>query len=87
MRKKDIKGFLNPFLPEIDRLIAIGMPDERDAYNAPDLAAAMACITDMPVETVDDVAQLPALFCRPDEVVLIAGSFYLAGRVLSYLKF
>ena len=87
MRKKDIKGFLNPFLPEIDRLIAIGMPDERDAYNAPDLAAAMACITDMPVETVDDVAQLPALFCRPDEVVFFAGSFYLAGRVLSYLKF
>ncbi|WP_028965881.1 bifunctional folylpolyglutamate synthase/dihydrofolate synthase [Sphingomonas phyllosphaerae] len=85
LANKDAAGFLAPFADAIDTLVAVPVPGH--ACHAPaDLLAVAAHLGIPRSETAADIrAALAQIAARPTppEAVLIAGSLYLAGEVLS----
>jgi dihydrofolate synthase/folylpolyglutamate synthase len=86
MGTKDVAGFLAPLTGLIDRVIAVPIPGEDGAASSADLAAAATDIGINGVVAKDVSAAIKAVnekakVERPP-FVIIAGSLYLAGRVL-----
>jgi dihydrofolate synthase/folylpolyglutamate synthase len=86
MGNKDANGFLANFAGQTRHIIAVTIPDQDNAM-APDVLADAARHLGMRVETADSVeAALRAIAKLAYEVpprILITGSLYLAGHVLS----
>lgn len=86
MGTKDVAGFLAPLTGLVDRVIAVPIPGEDGAASPADLAAAATDIgingvvakdVSAAIRAVNEMAKVE----RPP-FVIIAGSLYLAGRVL-----
>jgi dihydrofolate synthase/folylpolyglutamate synthase len=86
LRTKDWRGFLAPFAELAARLVAVPVPGE-EAGLAPDELAAAAAALAIPAVTAADVPAALSHLADPAAAgprrVLIAGSLYLAGRVLA----
>lgn len=83
MANKDAKGFIEPIAPHLSALHAVPVPGH-DHHLPADLARIAAQAGVENVQTAADVpSALRAIASEPDaELVLIAGSLYLAGDVL-----
>lgn len=79
---KDPVRFIKPLAPYLGSITCIAVPDETLSFTAPDLAAHMPQSTSCPVYTADLNAPAPLPYIAPADRLLIAGSLYLAGRVL-----
>ncbi|MFK3890244.1 bifunctional folylpolyglutamate synthase/dihydrofolate synthase [Sphingomonas sp. NPDC079357] len=85
LANKDAAGFLAPFAGAIGTLIAVPVPDH--ACHAPADLLAVAAGLGIPHRMI--AADIPSAMAAiaaqttPHEAVLIAGSLYLAGEVLS----
>ncbi len=80
---KDCRAFLAPLLPATDAAITLTIPGEDAAAEAEDLAETARALGTS-ARTAPDIAsavKMAAAAC-PGGRVLIAGSLYLAGRVL-----
>jgi dihydrofolate synthase/folylpolyglutamate synthase len=82
---KDIGGMLDALLPRVSRMVATCSTHPRAAK--PERIAALARERGCPVEVADDPA--PALesalaLVGPDDVLLAAGSVFVAGAVLEH---
>jgi dihydrofolate synthase / folylpolyglutamate synthase len=85
LASKDVDGFLAPLAPLVGRTVAVPIPGEANTISGADLAAAAArCgMTAATAETLDGaLAHVISADSRPARV-LIAGSLYFAGSVLS----
>jgi dihydrofolate synthase/folylpolyglutamate synthase len=85
MDGKDVRGFLKEFLGLASQVIAVPIPGEENAMN-PDRLADLACEMGFESEsaaTLDDALQISAEGRHEGVRVLISGSLYLAGYVLS----
>jgi len=85
MDGKDVRGFLKEFLGLASQVIAVPIPGEENAIN-PDKLADLACEMGFEAEsaaTLDDALQISAEGRHEGVRVLICGSLYLAGYVLS----
>ncbi len=85
MDGKDVRGFLKEFLGLASQVIAVPIPGEENALN-PDRLADLACEMGFESEsaaTLDDALQISAEGRHEGVRVLICGSLYLAGYVLS----
>lgn len=85
MDGKDVRGFLQEFLGLASQVIAVPIPGEENAMN-PDRLADLACEMGFESEsaaTLDDALQISAEGRHEGVRVLICGSLYLAGYVLS----
>ncbi|GAA6212400.1 folylpolyglutamate synthase/dihydrofolate synthase family protein [Hyphomicrobiales bacterium 4NK60-0047b] len=85
MDGKDVRGFLKEFLGLASQVIAVPIPGEENAMN-PDRLADLACEMGFESEsaaTLDDALQISAEGRHEGVRVLICGSLYLAGYVLS----
>ena len=81
---KDCAGFLAALAPLVRGLQAVGIPDTAHAARPEDIVRA-AEANDIPAETAPSVAEALAriIAAQPDARVLICGSLYLAGHVLT----
>lgn len=86
MKRKDIRGFLEPFLPLSLAIATVDVEGEGEASTADDIASVARAMGFSRVAACGDVASalrwhknasLPA-----DANLLICGSLYLAGKVL-----
>lgn len=86
MGTKDVAGFLEPLTGLIDRIIAVPIPGEEGAASPANLAAAATDIGINGIVAKDVRSALAAVTekTHPEKppLVIIAGSLYLAGRVL-----
>lgn len=85
MDGKDVRGFLKEFLGLASQVITVPIPGEENAMN-PDRLADLACEMGFESEsaaTLDDALQISAEGRHEGVRVLICGSLYLAGYVLS----
>ncbi|MHA1543880.1 MAG: bifunctional folylpolyglutamate synthase/dihydrofolate synthase [Alphaproteobacteria bacterium] len=87
MAGKDIKGFLEPLAPHLERLIAVPVPgEENGAPPKTILAAAKALgLGGQIASSVEEALALVAKGQAPN--ILITGSLYLAGSVLKDIGF
>ncbi len=82
LANKDARAVLAHLAGVIDHLVAVPVPGH--AHHAPADLAALAQGLGMTAEVADDPADALALLApRQPESILIAGSLYLAGTVLS----
>lgn len=84
LRTKDARGFMRPLRASLGRLYAVSIPGEAATLSAVETTAAAhdVGISACPADSV--AAALKAIVAEdPDARVLICGSLYLAGRVLS----
>jgi dihydrofolate synthase/folylpolyglutamate synthase len=85
LANKDAAGFLAPFAEMIDTLIAVPVPGH--ACHAPADLLAVAAELNVPARLTASAIPAALALCadaqRPAQAVLIAGSLYLAGEVLS----
>lgn len=83
---KDSEGFLRHFAGLARRLIAVPIPRQEKTLP-PDLIAEVARAVGIPAESRDDIRSALAAVARlelhPAPRILITGSLYLAGEVLS----
>lgn len=83
---KDSSGFLSPFAGLATHVIAIPVPDQKMA-RPNDEVATMAAQVGLPSEIASDVhgalAKIRAMSFPTAPRILIAGSLYLAGHILS----
>lgn len=85
LANKDVAGFLEPFAEAIDTLVAVPVPGH--ACHAPADLVAVAAGLGIPHR--ESAADVPSAIARiaarptPPGSILIAGSLYLAGEVLS----
>ncbi|HDR27980.1 bifunctional folylpolyglutamate synthase/dihydrofolate synthase [Rhodovulum sp.] len=81
---KDVAGFMRPLAALADSLTAVSIPGEAATLPAETTAAA-ATRAGLPATTALDVAEAVARIAaaRPNARILICGSLYLAGRVLT----
>ncbi|MEM1352427.1 MAG: folylpolyglutamate synthase/dihydrofolate synthase family protein [Pseudomonadota bacterium] len=83
LNTKDARGYLRPFADQVDGLVAITIPDEKNSLSAEDTAAAAQNVGLEAVATDDINAALKrVLSLSPHARILICGSLYLAGMVL-----
>jgi dihydrofolate synthase/folylpolyglutamate synthase len=84
LNTKAIDDFITPFAEIVHRVVTLTIPDEENAVPASALAEA-ARRHDMSAETADSLedALKQAAQIMPAPRILIAGSLYLAGRVLA----
>jgi dihydrofolate synthase / folylpolyglutamate synthase len=84
LNTKDAGSYIEPFAGLAQRVIAIAIPDEPNAIPAEQLAA-IARKHDLPAETASSLAKAlgQASMTTPAPRILICGSLYLAGHVLS----
>ena len=83
LNTKDIRGYLNPISPHVEKLIAVSIPGEMNTLPAADTAAA-AGEAGIQAETADDVLSATREIVKndPNARILICGSLYLAGNIL-----
>lgn len=84
LANKDVTAFLEPLAAQIDRLVAIAVPDELSSRD-PDEIAAIAEGMGLEASASLDVERALAVLARSKpgpRVILICGSLYLAGHVL-----
>jgi dihydrofolate synthase/folylpolyglutamate synthase len=84
LNTKAIDDFITPFAEIVHRVVTLTIPDEENAMPARELAEA-ARRHDMSAETADSLEEAlkQAAQITPAPRILIAGSLYLAGRVLA----
>jgi len=84
LNTKAIDDFITPFAEIVHRVVTLTIPDEENAVPARELAEA-ARRHDMSAETADSLEEAlkQAAQITPAPRILIAGSLYLAGRVLA----
>ncbi|MBV8939929.1 MAG: bifunctional folylpolyglutamate synthase/dihydrofolate synthase, partial [Alphaproteobacteria bacterium] len=85
MRRKDAKRFFAPFASHARKLFAVGIPGEEESYPAAELAAlaAAAGIPSAASSSLDAALAAALREAPPKGRILICGSLYLAGKVLS----
>ncbi|HLT76972.1 MAG TPA: Mur ligase family protein [Ferrovibrio sp.] len=89
LNTKDAAGFLRPLAPRMQGARCVAIPGEANSLSAGDLAAAAQSVglKAAPAESLagamDDVAQMIRAGAAAPARVVIAGSLYLAGRVLA----
>lgn len=74
---------------EIADVTVMTTPSSRRAVDARELAAVAARMTEIPVLAVPEIGRaldLALTIAREDDMVLVAGSFYLAGDVLKIMR-
>ncbi|MDP5306907.1 bifunctional folylpolyglutamate synthase/dihydrofolate synthase [Paracoccus spongiarum] len=83
LNTKDVAGYLAALAPQVASLTAIDIPGEPNTLPAAATAAAAASVG-MPATTAADAADAirAIVAAEPRARILIAGSLYLAGRVL-----
>jgi len=84
LASKDLTAFLAPLCAQIDRLVAIAVPDElssRDPQEIATIAEGMGLEASASLDVERAVAVLAKSRPGP-RVILICGSLYLAGHVL-----
>lgn len=84
---KDLHGLLEPLCPLVDAWISVSAENPR-ALAADGLAARVANRCNRPCRIGGDVAsgmRLAEALCRPDDLILVTGSFYTVGPALAYL--
>jgi len=87
MGNKDIKGFLEPLAPHAEHLIAVPVSGEQNAAP-PETIVAAAEGLGLKAKSVSSIEEAFSEICRERSVrVLIAGSLYLAGEVLSEIHY
>lgn len=81
MRGKDPRGFLAPLAPRAAALTAVPVPGEANALPPSDIAARAAALG----VSADVAASVPEAIdgAAPNARVLVCGSLYLAGSVLT----
>jgi dihydrofolate synthase/folylpolyglutamate synthase len=87
MRGKDIEGILRPLAPHVEALV-VTRPSVQRSLEPEEIAAAARPIVSE-VEIVEKPAEALARareMARPDATLLVAGSLYLVGQVLSLLE-
>ncbi|WP_424511191.1 bifunctional folylpolyglutamate synthase/dihydrofolate synthase [Rhodovulum steppense] len=84
LNTKDVAGFMRPLAAVADSLTAVSIPGEAATLPAETTAAA-AKAAGLPATTALDVAEAVARIAaaQPNARILICGSLYLAGRVLT----
>nr|WP_290442837.1 folylpolyglutamate synthase/dihydrofolate synthase family protein [Rhodovulum tesquicola] len=84
LNTKDVAGFMRPLAAVADSLTAVSIPGEAATLPAETTAAA-ATRAGLPATTALDVAEAVARIAaaQPNARILICGSLYLAGRVLT----
>jgi len=89
LNTKDATGLLRPLAPLIEGAFCIAIPGEANSLTAPELchAAAAAGIVAAPAASPNEAAEAIAKTIRAAHAgaarVIITGSLYLAGRILS----
>ena len=87
MADKDIPGILGPLAPYIASVVATRPPVLRAAESGDVAAAGRALGLPVSIETETGAAlETARAQAGPDGVVLVAGSLYLVGAVLSALE-
>jgi dihydrofolate synthase/folylpolyglutamate synthase len=87
MRGKDIEGILRPLSPHVEALV-VTRPSVQRSLPPEEIAAVARSIVGE-VEIVENPAEALARArerARPDGTLLVAGSLYLVGQVLSLLE-
>ncbi len=81
-KNKDVAGFLEPLTAAADRLVAIDLPGDAKGHSAAEIAAVAgkAGLMAGTAPSLDAAVWQAAANCGP---VLICGSLYLAGEVLT----
>lgn len=85
LNSKDPRGYLRPFTGLVDSLATVAIPGEPASLSAEEAAAA-AVEVGIPATVAASVAEAvsrAAADPRPGGRVLVAGSLYLAGKVLA----
>lgn len=87
MAAKDIRGFLEPLAPYLERLIAVPVPGEKNGAD-PETILAVAKALGLGGQIASSVEEALALVAKdPAPNILITGSLYLAGSVLKSIGF
>ena len=83
LNTKDVKGFLKPLAPQIDKLIGISIPGETNSLTAHDISqeainvgieADLSDTVELALEMITKYTEKPR--------IIICGSLYLAGHIL-----
>ena len=83
LNTKDARGYLRPLAAEVDGLVALSIPGEKNTLPAEETAKAARAVGMTATEAADVTAALDSILARtPEARVLICGSLYLAGAVL-----
>ncbi len=85
LNTKDPAGFMRPFSGLAQKIIAVGIPGEKNAISPEvlaDIAEAQGFLAE-PAETFSAALGLTSLDPRVPPRILICGSLYLAGHVLA----
>jgi dihydrofolate synthase/folylpolyglutamate synthase len=88
LQDKDVAGFLAPLTEFVDRWVSVTVDGAR-ALTAIEFGRKISEQTREPCLIVDDIdAALNAVFeeVSPDDVVIVAGSFYIVGPALDWLQ-
>ena len=83
MNTKDAAGFLAPLARYVETLIAVTIPEEKNALPAASITAAARSVGIAAHSAGSIVEAIRHLAGRPSGRVLICGSLYFAGRVLA----
>jgi len=87
MSRKDITGFIKPIQPYLNGVIVTSVMDEPDALNQYNLSQKLK---DLGIPIIDQTDN-PIHYCQNNNLpknarILITGSLYLAGQILSQIK-
>ncbi len=82
MAAKDIKGFLAPFVPHLESLIAVPVPGEENGAPAEAILEAGQALGLIGQKANSVETALEEISKTPAPQILITGSLYLAGSVL-----
>jgi dihydrofolate synthase/folylpolyglutamate synthase len=83
LQTKDARGYLAPLAPQVDRLVAVDIP-EADAGQPPDRLADCARGLGVAADTAPDLrGGLATLASGAPARIAVLGSLYLAGRALA----
>ena len=83
LNTKDVKGFLKPLAPQIDKLFGISIPGETNSLTAHDISqeainvgieADLSDTVELALEMITKYTEKPR--------IIICGSLYLAGHIL-----
>jgi dihydrofolate synthase/folylpolyglutamate synthase len=86
MARKDVQGFLQPLAGNVASLVAIAVPDEEDSCSAEmirNVAAGLGMRAATAASPRDALAHIARDASDAPYAVLICGSLYLAGKILS----
>ncbi len=84
LQTKDVRGYLEPLVQMVDGLSAVSIPGETATLPAEDTAEAANAVGMQSVVSDSPEAALAAILQKePNARVLICGSLYLAGVILS----